>query len=98
MAESPIGCLAAVHAAAAMPQVMAVEFHSADVPWWRDIVLGLADPFVEDGFIRVPQGPGLGIEGLNDELIAQKLHRDIPGMWSDTGEWDLEWSNDRLWS
>ena len=32
MAESPIGAMAAVHVAAAMPQIMAMEFHSVDVP------------------------------------------------------------------
>ncbi|HBR30527.1 MAG TPA: mandelate racemase/muconate lactonizing enzyme family protein, partial [Clostridiales bacterium] len=33
MAESPIACMAAVHAAAAMHNNLAVEFHSVDCPW-----------------------------------------------------------------
>lgn len=33
MAESPVGCLAAVQTAAAMNHVLALEFHSVDVPW-----------------------------------------------------------------
>ena len=98
MAESPVGCMAAVHAAAAMPQVLAVEFHSADVPWWNDLVTGLPNPIVQNGFIAVPEAPGLGIEALNEELIAAHLHRDIPGMWEPTTQWDAEWANDRLWS
>lgn len=98
MAESPIACMAAVHAAAAMPQVLAVEFHSADVPWWNQLVRGLPDPIVQNGFITVPDAPGLGIESLNEELIAQHIHKEIPGQWEPTGQWDSEWSNDRLWS
>lgn len=98
MAESPVGCLAAVHAAAAMPQVLAVEFHSADVPWWQDLVEGPEKPLIRDGYISVPETPGLGIERLNEELIREKIHPRIPGVWEPSGEWDREWSNDRLWS
>ena len=98
MAESPIGCMAAVHAAAAMPQVLAVEFHSADIPWWSQLVKGLPDPIVQNGFITVPDAPGLGIESLNEELIAAHIHKEIPGQWEATDRWDAEWSNDRLWS
>lgn len=98
MAESPIGCMAAIHAAAAMPQVLAVEFHSADVPWWNDLVNGLPNPIVQKGYIAVPDTPGLGIESLNEDLITSHIHSDIPGLWEPTNFWDKEWSNDRLWS
>ena len=33
VAESPIGCLAAVHSAATTENFLALEFHSVDVPW-----------------------------------------------------------------
>lgn len=98
MAESPIGCMAAIHAAAAMPQLLAVEFHSADVPWWNELVKGLPNPIVQNGFIEVPTGPGLGIEALNEKLIGQHLHKAVPGQWEPTEAWNMEWSNDRLWS
>lgn len=98
MAESPVACMAAVHTAAAMRNVLAIEYHSVDVPWWKDMVFGLPDPLIKDGFIQVPQGPGLGIEGLNDELLRKHIHPDIPGMWEETTAWDREFSNDRIWS
>lgn len=98
MAESPVGCMAAVHAAAAMPQILAMEFHSSDVAWWRDIAKGLPDPLIKDGFITVPDAPGLGIEALDDKVIAAHPHPDFPGLWEDTSKWDEEWSNDKLWS
>ncbi|MBQ3084326.1 MAG: mandelate racemase/muconate lactonizing enzyme family protein [Clostridia bacterium] len=98
MAESPIACMAAIHAAAAVQNVIAVEFHSYDVPWWADIVNGLPKPLMKDGFIKVPDAPGLGIESLNDEVIAAHIHEKYPGLWEPTTQWDNEWSNDRTWS
>ena len=98
MAESPIACMAAVHVAAAMHNVLAMELHSVDIPWWQDLVEGLPKPLVKDGFITVPDGPGLGITGLNENLIAEKINPDIPGLWEPTDEWNTEFSNDRIWS
>ena len=98
MAESPIACMAAVQTAAAMHNVLALEYHSVEVPWWSDMVNGLPKPLIENGFIKVPDAPGLGIESLNEELLAQHINPDIPGMWESTGQWDREFSNDRIWS
>jgi L-alanine-DL-glutamate epimerase-like enolase superfamily enzyme len=98
MAESPIGCLAAVHSVAATENFLALEFHSVDIPWWNDLVTGPAKPLVEHGYITVPDAPGLGIESLNDEVIAAHLHPEVPGLWEDTRAWDHEGSHDRLWS
>ena len=98
MAESPIACMAAVQTAAAMHNVLALEYHSVDVPWWSDMVNGLPNPLIENGFIKVPDAPGLGIESLNEELLAQHINPDIPGMWESTDQWNREFSNDRIWS
>ncbi|RAP78674.1 mandelate racemase/muconate lactonizing enzyme family protein [Paenibacillus montanisoli] len=99
MAESPIACLAAVHAAAATENFLALEFHSFDIPWWDDLIISkLPKPLVQNGFITVPDAPGLGIEDLNDEVIAQHLHPEIPGLWEPTDTWNNYWSSDRLWS
>jgi len=98
MAESPIGCLAAVHSVAATENFLALEFHSVDVPWWDDIIEGLPKPLVQNGYIEVPDKPGLGIESLNDEVLAEHIHRDFPGLWEPTDEWNDDYSHDRLWS
>jgi gluconate/galactonate dehydratase len=98
MAESPIGCMAAAHSVAATENFLALEYHSVDVPWWDDIAQGLPKPLVKDGFIEIPDAPGLGIEALNDEVIAEHLHPDIPGLWEPTNAWNDDWSHDRLWS
>jgi gluconate/galactonate dehydratase len=98
MAESPIGMMAAIHVAAAAPAIMAVEFHSAECPWFEDLVSGLPRPLIKDGFVSVPSAPGLGIEALNDEVIAAHFHPDVPGLWETTEQWNDHWSHDRLWS
>ena len=98
MAESPVACLASVHVAAAMHNVLALECHSVDVPWWSDMVTGIPHPLIENGYIRVPEKPGLGFDGLNEELIRAHINPDIPGYFEPTEEWNKEFSNDRIWS
>ena len=98
MAESPIGAMAAVHVGAALPQLMCMEYHSVDVPYWQDIVNGLPRPLIDHGFITVPDAPGLGIESLNEELIEKLVCKNIPGVWEPTDNWDNDICNDRLWS
>ena len=98
MAESPVACMAAIHCAAAVQNVLAVEFHSSDVTWWNDLAVGIDNPLIQNGFVNVPNKPGLGIDSLNEELIAQHLHEKYPGQWAPTEEWNNEWSNDREWS
>lgn len=95
MAGSPVGFMAAVHAAAAVKNVLAVEFHSADHPEWFDLIRPSVK--IENGFVRVPWAPGLGIESLNEELVA-KFAKAGTQPWADTSSWDGEWSNDREWS
>lgn len=98
MAESPIACMAAVHACAATENFTALEYHSVDVDWWDAMVAGPSKPIVQDGFIPVPDRPGLGIEALDDEVLAGHLHPRFPTLWASTEEWNSEWANDRLWS
>ena len=98
MAESPIGFMAALHAGAAVQNLLAVEYHSSDVKWWNDLANGIDNPVIKDGFATVPMKPGLGIDSLNEELIAEHIHKKYPGQWEPTDEWNKEWANDRTWS
>jgi L-alanine-DL-glutamate epimerase-like enolase superfamily enzyme len=94
-AGTPISCMANVHCAAATENFLALENHSVDIPWWDDLVEGIDKPIVKDGFIRVPDAPGLGVT-LNDDVV--KEHLSVPGYFEPTPEWDHERSSDRLWS
>lgn len=98
MAESPIGCMAAIHCAAAVQNCLAVEYHSTEISWWNDLAVGIDNPLFSNGFAKVPEKPGLGIERLNEELIAEHIHKHYPGQWESTETWNNEWSNDREWS
>jgi L-alanine-DL-glutamate epimerase-like enolase superfamily enzyme len=94
-AGTPVSCMANVHCAAATENFWVLENHSVDIPWWDDLVDGIEKPIVNRGFIKVPEGPGLGIT-LNDEVVQQHLAE--PGYFEATPEWDGERSADRLWS
>jgi len=98
MAESPIAAMAAAHVAVATENFMALEYHSADVPWWDEIVTGLPKPLVKNGFIEVPDKPGLGIDDIVDEVIGQHLQPGVSGVWLQTDQWDDDYSWDRTWS
>jgi gluconate/galactonate dehydratase len=98
MAESPIAAMAAAHVAVATENFMALEYHSVEVDWWDDIVTGLPKPLVKDGFITVPDKPGLGIDDVVDEVISQHLRPGVKGIWQPTDHWDDEYSWDRTWS
>ena len=71
--SSPVGTLAAAHFCAAIPNFLALEFHASDVPFWNDLIEGLAKPIIQNGFISVPEKPGLGVT-LNED-VARKYAR-----------------------
>ena len=98
MAESPVSAYACVHSVAATENFYVLENHSVDVPWWDSLVLGGPEKIVENGFITVPDKPGLGLDDYNDEVIREHLHPDYPDMWTETSRWDNVWAHDRLWS
>ncbi|MFN2201340.1 MAG: mandelate racemase/muconate lactonizing enzyme family protein [Caldilineaceae bacterium] len=57
-----IGLAALVQVSAAMPQnYIAFECPIGLTDWWYDVVEGLPDPIVVDGFIDVWDKPGLGV-------------------------------------
>lgn len=97
MAGSPVAAMASVHCAAATENFIALENHSVDLEWWDDLVVGVDKPIIQNGYIPVPQGPGLGIE-LNEEVVKEHLRPEDPGYFEPTPEWDKEHAWDRLWS
>jgi L-alanine-DL-glutamate epimerase-like enolase superfamily enzyme len=94
-AGSPVCGMANVHCAAATRNFLALEIHSADVKFWDDLVTGVAKPIVQQGYIPVPETPGLGVS-LNDDVCKQHLLE--PGYFEPTPQWDKDRSNDRWWS
>ena len=96
-AGTPVGCMANVHCAAATENFLALENHSLDVPWWSTLVQeGVKTPIVNNGWIDVPDRPGLGVT-LNEDVVRQHLAPGS-GYFEPTPQWDHERSWDRLWS
>jgi L-alanine-DL-glutamate epimerase-like enolase superfamily enzyme len=98
MAESPVSAMACAHSAAATENFLVCENHSVDSDWWDGIVTGAPEKIVENGYIKVPDKPGLGPDDYNDEVLREHLHPDYPELWVSTERWDKNWSHDRLWS
>lgn len=98
-AGSPIGFMANVHCAAAINSFMAVEHHGLDLPFWESLVTGLDPNYMADGYVKVPELPGLGVD-LNYEAIEANLR--TPGtMFLSTEEWNTPklgfWRPDNRW-
>ncbi len=85
-AGSPIAFMANVHTAAAISSFVSLENHALDLPFWTSLVTGMDDPFMEDGYTRVPDKPGLGVD-LNLEGIKENL-RSPSGLFEATDYWN----------
>lgn len=95
-AGSPIGAMAAAHAAAATENFVALEYHAADVSWWDTLVTGMDTPLQKDGFYTLTDRPGLGLE-LVEEAVKEHLVKGEK-YFAPTPEWDKATSHDRTWS
>jgi L-alanine-DL-glutamate epimerase-like enolase superfamily enzyme len=95
-AAGPISFLGSVHSAAATENFLWLEHHAVDKPDWENLVTGFDGPIVQNGYVTVPNKPGLGVE-LNEEVVEKYL---IEGekMFAPTPEWDKIRAWDRLWS
>jgi len=90
--NNPTTLFASLHAAAAAEQFMALEFHNGDhTEEFLSVVKGGPKPLIRNGFIDVPDGPGLGFEY---DLDALKTWVKEPGFFEPTKEWDGERSFD----
>jgi L-alanine-DL-glutamate epimerase-like enolase superfamily enzyme len=96
MAGSPVTLYSSVHCAAATDNFLVMEHHNIDDEWYDTVVDGVEKPLVQDGYVKVPESPGLGIE-LNEEAIREHLEKEEE-YFAPTPEWDEEKSWDRLWS
>ncbi len=98
-AGSPIGFMANIHTAAAISSFLACEHHGLDLPFWESLVTGLPKNYMADGYVTVPDAPGLGVD-LNLEAIEENLR--TPGtMFLPTDEWNTPklgfWRPDDRW-
>ncbi len=73
MNNGPVAMFASVHAVAASNNFLCMEFHDTDrMEQYCSLVdvPGMTKPYIQDGYVAVPNGPGFGFE-LNEEAIRQ---------------------------
>jgi L-alanine-DL-glutamate epimerase-like enolase superfamily enzyme len=97
MAGTPISTMASVHCAAATENFIALEHHFTEIPFWNDFIDGLPKPIIQNGYIAVPDKPGLGFE-INEDAIKEHLVANDRGYFEPTPQWDDMPTHDRLWS
>lgn len=75
--SSPVGTLLSAHFCAAIPNFLVLEFHASDVPFWNDLVEGIPKPIIQNGAIRLPEKPGLGVK-LNEKVAREYARKGEP--------------------
>ena len=71
--SSPVATMASAHVGAAIPNSLAVEYHSYQLDWWSDLV---EETVIADGSIDVPEEPGLGLTLDLDVVEAHMIDGD----------------------
>ena len=66
---SPVATMASAHVGTAIPNSLAVEYHSYQLGWWEDLV---EEDVIEDGYIEVPEKPGLGVT-LDMDVVEENM-------------------------
>ena len=77
-AGSPISMLANVHCGAATEGFLVLENHFVDIPRWEYLLDGLEHPFMNNGFIKFAEKPGLGFDDINEEVFREFLNHERP--------------------
>ncbi|SFL33385.1 D-xylonate dehydratase [Halogranum rubrum] len=68
--SSPIGTMASAQVAAAIPNSLAVEYHSYQLDWWEDLVE--EDNLISEGRMEIPEKPGLGLT-LDLDVVEEHM-------------------------
>jgi galactonate dehydratase len=75
--HSPLTTLISAHLCANIPNFNILELDVDDAPWRDDL---MTHPFeVENGYLKVPDRPGLGSDLIEAELVKYAARGDFPG-------------------
>ncbi|WP_458206033.1 mandelate racemase/muconate lactonizing enzyme family protein [Haladaptatus sp. NG-SE-30] len=66
---SPVATMGSAHVGTAIPNALAVEYHSYQLGWWEDLV---EETVIEEGYIEIPEKPGLGVT-LDMDVVAEHM-------------------------
>ena len=59
--NSPFAMMMCAHIAAGIPDFLACEHHYPEISWYDSLIDGMPKPLMVDGYVQIPDGPGLGI-------------------------------------
>lgn len=68
---TPVGTTASAHACSSIKNFIALESDSVEVPYWQNFIQH-EKPLYEDGYLKLSNKPGLGIE-LNEDVCRKHL-------------------------
>ena len=72
--HSPLTTLVSANVCATVPNFFALEFDVDDAPWRDDL---LTHPFeIENGYLKLPERPGLGSDLIEEELLKHPARDD----------------------
>ena len=75
--HSPLTTLISAHLCATIPNFKILELDVDDAPWRDEL---LTHPFeVENGYLKVPDRPGLGSDLVEEALVKYEAHGSFPG-------------------
>jgi L-alanine-DL-glutamate epimerase-like enolase superfamily enzyme len=59
--NSPFAMIMCAHIAAGIPDFLSCEHHYPEISWYDSLIDGVPKPLMQNGYIPIPDGPGLGI-------------------------------------
>jgi L-alanine-DL-glutamate epimerase-like enolase superfamily enzyme len=59
--NSAFALIMCAHISAGIPDFLACEHHYPDISWFDSVVDGVPKPIMQNGYVPIPEGPGLGI-------------------------------------
>jgi len=70
----PLGTIASCHVCASIPNFLVLEWHWLGRKHWDELVI-TDEPIIQNGYITVPDKPGLGVE-INPEGVKKHVRPD----------------------
>lgn len=78
--NSPISMMMCAHIAAGIPDFLSCEHHYPEISWYNNLIDGVPKPLMVNGYVQIPDGPGLGVTP-NDATMSAHLPWGTTTLW-----------------
>lgn len=79
--NSPIAMMMCAHIAAGIPDFLSCEHHYPEISWYDSLVDGVPKPLMVDGYVQIPDGPGLGVTPNDATMSAHQGWGSSGALW-----------------